>query len=285
MNEHDAEIHNVVDKLVGNRKALELVKLMKPLDVAKVIAVDLELCPKSAVRTTANLIKHAYGVRHEGISSPAIETNKEYPVPAASKKNKPKLLKFKTKDENALARPAGKVDITPKFVYYKFQFPQDPLDDPGDWPYDDQTVVGLKPSTKSRKRPLMTGKKKGILNPNLKKGQPGGDGAGGGGLYQRTIHFKDNPTSTAGTSTWQRRGMPGWSSSPSGKRFDIPGEEKEEAMGGGSRNVNPRLKNAGDNGDEPSFTKEPPVGSSIPTMSFGGRTPKTSRGWRGYRRR
>jgi hypothetical protein len=293
-------VESIVDELVKNTKISELVKLMKPLEVAKVIAVSLDLQPEQACETALNLIKYA-----EGISAPGIEFNKQYPVPPTMKKDKPKLLKF-AKDEAFLHTPGTKVDITPKFVITRHHFPPDPYSKEDDWPYDDMTVAGMNSKNKSRKKSLTTAKdnsdtrswkqKGNPLNPDMKIRQPAGDGAGGGGVYSITFHSKTGDMPGAGNKSWVAKGTKGWNSMP-GAEFDNPDAENDqprdkkikpptEAMGGGSRNVNPKSLNAGDEDDEmPSFMKNPPVGSSIPTANYGGRVPKGNLGWRGPRRR
>jgi len=254
----EEEIRGVIDNIVKNEKSHDLVKIMNPLDIAKVIAKDLSLCPKDAVKATIELIS-----KTEALSGNNIETNKQYPVPAQNKRNCPKLLKF-PKKENAPAKPFGKVDITPKFIFYKHQFPPDPRGEVDDWPYDDMTKTGMKPVNKSRKRPLMMGKNP--LDQDLRKRQPGGDGAGGGGIYQKNSpHFSDNSMSTAGNSSWSKRGVAGWSSSPPGKEFDLPYKENEEEI---------------------SIEKNPPVGTPVPMFGFGGRADGRRTGRRqGFRRK
>jgi hypothetical protein len=291
MSESDIQLQKYVDELVKNQMASGLVKYMKPLDVAGVVAKDLGLCPKDAVKVTIGLIK-----KSEGISGPNIETNKQFPVPAQQRNDPPLFdpedledeMEKDDVEENVLARPSTKVDITPKFVVQKHQFPPDPHNKDDDWPYDDMTTAAMKPSTKSRKRPLNMSndkgekkkyifKEKGKFDLDLRLGQAGGDGAGGAGLYQKGIHSKQNYMSTAGNRTWDRKGIPGWSKSPEGKEFDLPDDTKE--------GIDTKPANAGDEDDTPSFMKNPPVGSSIPTTNYGGRTPVTQRGYRVYRRK
>jgi hypothetical protein len=304
--ETDQQISSFVDKLVKDKKARDLVRAMKPLDVAKVVAVNLDLQPEPACKTALNLIKHAHDVHYEGMSSPGIESNKEFPVPPSRKRDKPRLLKFKTDESSVLARPQGKTvwgrpgpaDIP------RHHFPQDPRDEPEGWPFDDMTVASMKPGNKSRKRSLTTAKdnsdsrawkqKGNPLNPDLKVRQPGGDGAGGGGIYRLTFQTKTGDMPGAGNKSWVAKGTKGWNSMP-GAEFENPDADNDqpkdlkkkpptgEAMGGGSRNVNPKSQNAGDEDEEiPSFMKDPPVGSSMPTTRFGGRTPAQPAGYRNW---
>lgn len=252
----DAELQRAVDDIVQNKKAIEMVKLMGPLDIASVIAKDYSLCPHDAAKATIKVIQHV-----EGIRPPSIETNKEYPVP-------PVLKKDGDVEESMLGRPDTKIDITPRFVFNRGEFPPDPRDrnDP-DWPYDDHTKAGIDPKNKGRKRPLMTSKdptkKKFIFKQDLASGQPGGDGAGGGGL-QQTTRQGDGSMPGSGTS-WQRKGTaPGWASSPPGKEFDLPDDTKESI----------------EDDDELNFQKNAPVGSPVPNIGFDVRTPDRRMGFR-----
>lgn len=303
--ENDEQISGFVDRLVKDKKVRDLVRAMKPLDVAKVVAVNLDLQPQRACKTALNLIKHAHDVHYEGISSPGIESNKEFPVPPEKKRDKPRLLRFK-QDESTLARPQGKTmwgrpgpaDVP------RHHFPPDPRDEPEEWPFDDMTVASMKPSHRSPKRPLTAAKdnsdsrawkqKGNPLNPDLKIRQPGGDGAGGGGIYRLTFQTKTGDMPGAGNKSWVAKGTKGWNSMP-GAEFDNPDAENDqpkdlkkkpptgEAMGGGSVNVNPKSQNAGDEDeDEPKFLKNPPVGSSRPSTNFGGRTPAQPAGYRNW---
>lgn len=214
----DYELQRFIDKLIKNKKALEFVKIMEPLDVVKVFVKDFELCPHDASRATLGLIK-------QGISFPSIETNKQYPVP-------PLVRGDDEKRNEHIVKPYGKTDITPRYIIFRHQFPPDPREtEPEEWPYDAMTKASMKPSTKQRKRPLTTGKKVGLKkNPfdtDLRLRQPGGDGAGGGGHQKRAFHSKSNNMSMRGGS-WTKRGYPGWSSSLSGKEFDLPYGKEEK---------------------------------------------------------
>jgi hypothetical protein len=124
--------------------------------------------------------------------------------------------------------------------------------------------------------------------------QPGGEVAGGGGVFQITRVGKGGDMPGAGNRSWVAKGTKGWNSMP-GEEFENPDEENDqpkdlkkkpptgEAMGGGSRNVNPKSPNAGDEDEEtPSFLKDPPVGSSMPTTNFGGKTPAKPAGYRNW---
>lgn len=300
--ENDEQVSHLVDRLVKNKKTRDLVRMMKPLDVAKVVAVNLELQPEPACKTALNLIKHAHDAHYEGLASPGIESNKEYPVPPKRKREVPKLVKFK--DEAFLHIPAGKTVITPKYTVEPHQYAQDPYKRPEveDWPYDDMTKAGMSAKNKAFKRGLTAAKdnsdgrpwkqKGNPLNPDLKVRQPGGDGAGGGGIYSITFQTKTGETPGAGNRSWSAKGTKGWNSMP-GAEFTNPDEENDqpldkdkppiEAMGGGSRNVNPKSPNAGDEDEDiPKFLKNPPVGSSRPETSYGGRTPAQPAGYRNW---
>lgn len=280
----DMDIKRVVDSLMKKKKVVELVALMKPLDVAKIVAGDLGLCPKDASRATVDLIKHAHTSRYEGLSAPSIE-KLPYPVPDSQDKSGEPMLSDPTYDEH-IARPFGKTVNVQAPDVVRWHFPPDPRDEPEGWPYDDATTAGMDPKARSPKRPLMTAKDNNgekitvytfrSFNPDMR--QPGGDGAGGGGVYRKAgVNVRHNNMSSRGQS-WDRKGMPGWSSSPRGQEFDLPGDEKEENMGGMAKSVNSKPVNAGDEDDRPAFMKNAPVGSSIPTL--GKSAPQRRQGFR-----
>jgi hypothetical protein len=276
MTENDIQLQNYVDELVKSKMARGLVKMMKPMDMAGVMAKKLDLCPKDAAKVTIDLIK-----RTEGLSGGNIETNKPYPVHPQHKKDPPLFDPEEDFEENALARPGTKFTFVPgPPTIDRHHFPPDEESEVEDWPYDDMTTVAMKPSNKSRKRPLNMSKdkggvkkfifkEKGPLDTDLRQPQPGGDGAGGGGIYQRSMHSRDNSMSTAGNSTWSKTGSPGWSMSPDGKEYRLPDDTKESF---------------GD--EELNFEKNPPVGMPEPTFGYGGRIDGKVTGPRkGFRRR
>lgn len=278
---NDREIERYVDLISRNEKIVGLVQLTKPLEIAKIISVNLDLCPKNASKVAVGLVRRI----NDGLAAPSIETNMEYPIPSSTKKYSPEDMDI---DEfiatfNEVSAPGGKVDITPKFDFRRDQFPPDPRSKADEWPYDDMTKAGMDPKNKSRKRPLnmsklkdkdkqlkkyvFSEKNKGILDLDLRLGQPGGD-AGGGIFKRNTPHSRDNSTSTAGNRSWSRRGQPGWSSSPAGKEFDLPDEPRES--------VN----------DIANFEENPPVGAPIPTLNYGGRVVGKEKGLRkGFKRK
>jgi hypothetical protein len=53
----EGDLDKFVNDLVKNKKIAGFVKNMKPLDIAKVVARDLDLCPRDAAKTTAKLYK------------------------------------------------------------------------------------------------------------------------------------------------------------------------------------------------------------------------------------
>lgn len=261
---------SIVEKLANNQKIRGLVNQMKPLEVVKALS-GLGLRPKEASRVALELIK-----KIEGLSAPSIDRG-QYPVP-------PEIRKDNEKDEH-IARPQGKVDITPKFIVRRHQFPPDSSGKPEDWPYDDNTTQTMEPKNKQRKRGLTSSKKKNPFHPDLRLKQPGGDGAGGGGIYRKTTGGGQGDMPGAGNSTWVARGTKGWNSPP-GKEFDTPPPPNRKTKKVGE---DERLPNAGDSDDEPKFLKQPNTGasSSVAYLGYGGRTPpRTSKaGYRGYRRR
>src|SRR5690606_36316732 len=111
---------------------------------------------------------------------PRIETNKQYPVPA------------KLKKDGDIEESAGNfINASPTIIIPRHHFPPDPRQKVGDWPYDDMTTAAMDIKNKGRRRPLMQGPL------DLRKRQPGGDGAGGQGIYSKNCpHNRDNSTSS-----------------------------------------------------------------------------------------
>jgi hypothetical protein len=262
--ENDLELSRFVDRLSKKKEIIDLVKLMQPLDVAKVIAIDLELCPMDAARTTVDLIKYVHKVDFEGMGAgPNIETNKDFPVPAQIRRdNEPK-----GEEEDPIVQAAKGKDIeesgenyinnmgqmTPTFS--QDQFPQ-PREDEEGWPYGKYTVAIMNPKTKGRKRGLTSSVAKKYVFPekpafkqDLRTRQPGGDGAGGKGIYQKNTMANDNPTPSGGSS-WDRKGVPGWSSSLDS--FDLPDELETNEI------------------SKLDIDEDPPIGAPVPKF-YGGR--------------
>ena len=209
-------LRDLISKLIANEKIIGLVKLMKPMDIFAVVSVDLGLQKGDAESVVANLLQHA---RHEGMASPGIETNKDYPVPARIRRD--------NEIEEDYVNNMGQMnpDISPD------QFPPKPRSEPGEWPYDAMNVAGMDLKNKGRKRGLTSGKSnsgkvvkerekfKGPFEPNLKFNQPGGDYGGSQGIYSKEPPHFNNSQSSSGRS-YDSKGRPGWSSSPPGKEFE-----------------------------------------------------------------
>lgn len=299
--ENDIAISTVVDKIMKNDTNKELVKLMNPLDVARIIATNLDIVPQVACKATLDIISKSHGIPLEGFGFPGIETNKQYPVPPTRRKKGGTELKSEGPGGGGMA-PGGKTVINPKYVVEPHQFPPDGTKRPrpNDWPYDAMTTAAMTPKNRAPKRGLTAGKD----NSDGRTWKQGNKlvpvmkirGAGGmGGNFTVTYPSKTGDMPGTGRS-WTSKGTKGWNSMPH-KTFSNPDDDNDqplrkdppqtgEALGGGSRNVNPRIMNAGDEDtDTPSFMKTAPVGSAIPTTNFGGRTPKTNNGRRGYRRK
>lgn len=56
LNNDEKKFKNLIDDLVNKADVLELVKVMKPLDIAKVLAKNLDLKPSQAAKLAVNLI-------------------------------------------------------------------------------------------------------------------------------------------------------------------------------------------------------------------------------------
>jgi len=267
LHETDRDIGRVIDKLISTKKVLDIVKLMQPLDIASVVAVELDLHPLDAARAAVGLIKHNHDVHYEGLAGGSIETNKEFPVPPDRRRKNhvdPEvgIEAGYHKDEGMMAKPQGKIDVTPRHVIPRHHFPPDPRDRPEGWPYDDATVAGMEPRGRGHLRGLTTGppvryvfKQAHPFRTDLRLNQPGGD-ASAGGIYQKSRHSRDNSTPSGG-KTWSKQGSPGWSSSPPGKEFDMPDDL--------------RVDEVEDEEEELNMEKNPPVGASRPMLGYGGR--------------
>jgi len=229
-----ANLRDLIGKLIANQKIIELVKVMEPMDMIAVISDDLDLCSSDATNVVANLLMHVNRMNSEGLSGGSIETNMQYPVPSKIKRDNESGEEI---DEDFINNLGS---LSPTMV--KYQFPHDQRDQDQDWPYSDATIAYMDPKNKRGKRGLTSNKKnngkvvkeknklKSPFNPNLKLGQPGGDYGGSQGIYSRSSPHADNPTSSSGTS-YDAKGKPGWSSSPSGKGYDLPDDMPDEIDG------------------------------------------------------
>ena len=270
--ENDIEFYSFIDKLVQNKKLMDLAQMMEPLDIAAALANDLDLCPNDAAKTTINIYKYICDGMNSG---PNIETNKNYPVPAVIRRdNMPKgeeeepLDKLSQSDE--IEEDAGNYinnmgQMSPDMP--RHHFPPESRSDEEGWPYGEYTVAIMDPKNKTRGKrgigaALTCGKEKinkyifqskPIFKQDLRTGQGGGAGNG----LQQSIMSPDNDQPGQGSS-WSRRGKPGWSCAMG--EFDLPNEIPEETL------ENEELP-------ELNIEKSAPVGSSIPMIKFGGRTP------------
>jgi len=95
---------------------------------------------------------------------------------------------------------------------------------------------------------------------------PGGDGAGGFAGSRVSQDTGGNQSSSG--HSYSASGYKGWSSSPAGKEFDLPGQEEKETE---EENVEKRRK-FGVDGYPESLMDDPPVGYGEP-LFIGGRNP------------
>lgn len=295
----------IIDSLLKNKNAIDLVKSMKPIGIVKVLASDLDLSPHDASRVALELIK-----KTEGISSPGIEPNMQFPVPATIDKSGKPLLKIKRgtfvtdpHELDELGVPMGKSVNSPRFTIKRHHFPPDPIGSPGDWPYDGGTKAAMEPKNRAPKRgmgltihasndPLFGDGEKNIrlkfkdpLSVNLRANQPGTYGTG---IQRKSApHNKGNTQGTSGNSV-TTRGTPGWSKSLGDKEFNDPNDPevtgRTKAREGMTTNHPP---NAGDNDDIPAIFQQDNTGVSWPIrIGQGGHSePRQSSGHRGYGRR
>jgi hypothetical protein len=254
----DLELKGLIDQLKSNEKVIELVKVMQPLDIVVVISRDLGLHREKAKTITMDLIKHTKTAETEGMVARGIETNKQYPVPASSRKDQDPNLE----SEEKIKEDAGNyVNSLPTYSVNRNQFPPDPKQKTDDWPYDSMTVAAMAPRSKGRRRPLMQG----AFDPNMDKNQPG---VSGKGVQSKSApHSRTNSTSSSGRS-WSKQGTPGWSSSPPGREFNLPNDRPPDELP-----------------DDLDIMKPSPVGSSIPQFSQGGNPGSGTSRRMGFRRR
>lgn len=257
----------MVKRILGSDRLKEFVKIMKPLDLVRSL-VDFGLSPKGASKVAIDLIK-----RTEGIGPIGYEPNKQFPIPPMLKKGNVDDVGDEIEE---VSRPFGKVDITPKYDFPRHHFPPDPIDEPDDWPYDAATVTSSQTVNKQRKRSLTSAKepdldkklkyvfKNNPLEPDMRLNQPGGDGAGGKGIYSKSTHTTGNNLSMRGNA-WSTKGYPGFSTSPPGESFDDPNDPEVNGKTTG------KTEHVDDDDLEDVFGN-PPSGAAIPTFA-GGRHP------------
>ena len=188
MNEN---IQNMLERLVSKQEIVELVKVMKPIEIMKVLAQDHALCASDAAQLAFGLLSSVGDVQKEDYTS----------------------------------IPIGPPEINGN------QFPPPPRARPAEFPYDAMTVAGMDPKNKAHKRSLTMGKKdsasikvllkKGIFDPEMSLNQPGGDGGNGTQISMKP----GSGNMPGGGSSWSKQGVAGWSSSPPGKEFKLPDEE------------------------------------------------------------
>jgi hypothetical protein len=117
---NESGIKDLIDNL-SNKKVLDLVKIMKPLDVVRILVKKVDLHPKEASRIAVDLLKKIHG-------------------------SSLKELDF--------------IDYTPKFIdKTKTPTPMG-APRPTGWPYDDMTKSIMDPHTKGKKMPLLQGVEK-----------------------------------------------------------------------------------------------------------------------------
>jgi len=247
---------NFSDRLFSNKKVLDIVSKLNPIDIVTVLVRDASLTPRDASKVALSLIK-----KTEGMSSPGIETNKEFPVPASSKRGTPRF--FNPEDITPID------DIDEADTFQRHQFPPDPRPEAGDWPYDDHTVQGLKPKNRSRLKSLTAGKNN--VSYVFKKTPKSPPATVGMGIHAKSAPHAAGNSTPSGGSSYTRQGTPGWSSSPTGAEFDLPNEKEEDSQEEEVENELP--------GNEVEFLKNPNTGAGIPQF-FGGRNPGRRMGFR-----
>jgi len=172
----------------------------------------------------------------------------------------------------------GKPNMIPKFDIKRHQFPPDPHEQPDEYPYDDMNVAIMNSPLKGRKRSLTAGKNniqafmKGLFDTDIDSRQSGGSGMG----------YDGRPTTKSGdmsmnSRSWNKRGMPGWASSPFGKKFDLPTDDIAKPLP--SEKIEKTEEDVSLK-DLDKLKKSAPVGSSVPNLSTGGRMPPRRMGFR-----
>lgn len=168
--------------------------MMTPLDVANVFARSLDLQPRHAALLTVRLIKH---IHLSELFSPAGETNAQYPVP-----NKHTTTDF----EESVFGPELNMN----------ELPPGPRSNAGDWPYDPNTVAIMDPKSKSQKRPLMQGAF------SYEPSKTNNVGGSGNATFSKNGPHNADGFSSVSSNSYTKQGIPGWSSSPADKEYDLP---------------------------------------------------------------
>jgi len=116
----------MMKEFMTNKRVMGLVRLMKPLDVCRAIAVNLDMKPKDAAKLTAGLLKHSKKPNDRELKHQD-GGNQTWPVPTKLKKAKPTI-------------ETGNLRGEPEFQKHLFP-PEDHRSKPGEWPYDEQNVA------------------------------------------------------------------------------------------------------------------------------------------------
>jgi hypothetical protein len=292
--ENEQELTCFIDKLIKNKKFMDLARVMQPLDVANALAGDRDIRPEDATKITAHLVVHLQDGMNSG---PNIETNKNFPVPSSIRgdnmpdgEEEEEIVKASTMNGEDVEEAADNYinnigQMSPDMK--RWHFPADPRpssngdEDEDGWPYGDATKAGMDPKNQGHRRgfgPALTCVKekekkvnkyifqsKPVFKQDLRVGQ---GGAAGNGLQQTTMS-PDN-SMPGGGSSWDRKGRPGWSSALG--LFDLPDELPEET-----------LESVSDT--ELGIEKNPTCGAPVPTFGSGRSDGGTFGGRRGFRRR
>ena len=261
----------ISEAMCKNKKALDLVMRLKPTDLMKSLISDMALVPKDAAKVVMSLRKQAESVM----------VRRDFPTPTTLKGDDEVINSLTNPEELDEFAGAHGPESPPRH-----HLPPDPIDEPGEWPYDDMTTAGMATKNKQRKRSITSSKKpkKRINryvfgNVNDKDLAVTAPGVSGKGVSQKSAPHSDGDQPSGGSS-WSTRGRPGWSSSPPGKEFEIPPKSLFTKDRKRIEDDNQKVVNAGDNDDEPSIFKNANTGQGIPQMGHGGRNPGRRLGFR-----
>lgn len=77
----DHELETYINDLVQKQSVLDLVKLMQPLDIAKILLKSFDLRPRQAAMITVNLIKHIHMKENPLVHTPDMNQDEFPPEP------------------------------------------------------------------------------------------------------------------------------------------------------------------------------------------------------------
>ncbi len=178
----------IFEKLVKNKRVIELVNVMKPLELAKAFS-ELGFSAHDASRAAIGLVKATM----EDFAYPRVKSTSQYPSPPP-KDPETVFPNEGTGNYNSMGHGDSTGDG---------QVPPKPRPEPQEWPYDGMTLQGMDPENKSGHKPMLNGVSDRQLDPTQK--QPGIAGMG--------TQSRRSPHNISGQD---------WSHNPQNRDYDPP---------------------------------------------------------------